>query len=627
MTDDVAALFETTAETVADCLDADACGLFERQHSGELVLRAGTGWPEDAVGAAAAPEGPDSTLGRALRSPDAVVVADTGEEGEPAVQPPLPGAEVRSTVGAPVAPDGERWGVLELRAAAPRAFDEADAAFVADVADVLASALAADRRQSQAEEVYGRISDAFFALDEEWRFTYLNDRAHELINPGDEDLVGENVWEQFPEAVTREFKSKYEHAVDEQESVTFEEYYPEPLDAWFEVSAYPSETGLSVYFQDVTERKRVEQELRQSEARFRMLAEELEEVVWMTTADPTEFVYVNPAFGEVWGMDHETLYDQPLAFIDAIHPDDREQVREAYLALPEEPYDEEYRVVRPDGDVRWVHARGTSAVAPDADGEMVRVIGIGEDVTEHKRREERLEELVAELESSNERLEQFAYAASHDLQEPLRMVSSYLQLIEDRYGEELDEEAREFFDFAVDGADRMREMIQGLLAYSRVETGGNPFEPVALDAVLDAVEDDLRIRIEDSDAEIDADPLPTVVGDEGQLRQVFQNLLDNAIEYSGDDDPRIRIAATATDDSRWEITIRDEGIGIDPENVDRVFEVFERLHAVGDHAGTGIGLALVERIVERHGGEIRVDSKPGEGTAFTFSLPAAEPAD
>ena len=229
-------------------------------------------------------------------------------------------------------------------------------------------------------------------------------------------------------------------------------------------------------------------------------------------------------------------------------------------------------------------------------------------------------EYIDELQAETRRLEQFAYAASHDLQEPLRMISSYLQLLERQYGDALDEDGEEFLEFAVGGAERMREMIEGLLEYSRVNARGEPFEPVELDTVLEDVLEDLQVRIAQSSAEIETEPLPRVEGDASQLRQVFQNLLDNAIEYS-DEKPRITVSADRNGDE-WVISVCDEGIGIEPDQQDRIFEVFERLHSRDDHAGTGIGLALCQRIVERHGGVIRIDSEPGEGSTFSFTLPA-----
>ncbi len=1004
--------------------------------------------------------------------------------------------------------------------------------------------------ETELREVFGRVSDAFFGLDEEFRFTHLNERAHELINPTDEDLIGRDIWEAFPEATTRRFKSKYERAMAEQETVSFEEYYPAPLDTWFEVRAYPSETGLSVYFrdiserkerereleaseqryrtlaenfpnglvtmfdedleytlaaggvlddlhveaadiegahpedvwhddgatrlvslleatiegerqteelayvgrewklqavpltdedgvvfggmtvaqditdrkererelakyktivetvsdamyvtdedghyttvndafteltgydradvlgshasnvvdeeileqasevraalanedvsaptmeatittadgervptevalatlpiegaerrvgvvrdisqrverrrqieeserryrtlvenfpdgavamfnedleytavggelvdatgvdpadrvgesvvdiypedivaevkphfeaalegearsfeveytgrhlydqtlpvetadgevlggmvvvQDVTERREAERELRESEERFRLLAENLEETVWMTTPDTTEMLYINPAYEDIWGREREAIYENSHVFLDGVHHEDRERVRDAYMRLPEESYDEVFRVVQPDGEVRWVHARG--APVTDDDGAVTKIVGIAEDITDRKEREhalerrtrqqavvaelgqlaletddldqlmadavrevadvldtdyctvldldasrqelqvrhgvgwddavigsasvdagegtqsgyalaseepvvvddfgtetrfdaaelltshdiesgvstvigsvdnpwgilgthdtdrtsfsvedvnfvqsvaniltdaiernrynEELERLVADLEESNERLEQFAYAASHDLQEPLRMVSSYLSLIERRYEDALDEDGEEFLAYAVDGADRMREMIDALLKYSRVETRGDPFERVDLDDVLTGVHADLQMKIEETDADVTVEELPEVSGDPDQLRQVFQNLLDNALTYSGEEPPEVHVSAERVGDE-WQIAVADDGIGIDPEQEDRVFEVFQRLHTQSEYSGTGIGLALCRRIVERHDGRLWVDSEPGEGATFTVALP------
>lgn len=259
----------------------------------------------------------------------------------------------------------------------------------------------------------------------------------------------------------------------------------------------------------------------------------------------------------------------------------------------------------------------------DEYGAVTRAVLTLSDITERREYQRKLERTIDQLEASNERLEHFAYAASHDLQEPLRMVSSYLQLIEKRYSDTLDADGEEFLAFAIDGADRMRDMIDGLLQYSRIETQGDPFEPTDLEAVLDDVLADIQFKIEDTDADIRADDLPRVIGDAGQLRQLFQNLLQNAIEYSDDEPSRIHVSADRSG-SMWTISVSDDGIGIDPANQDRIFEVFQRLHSRAEYDGTGIGLALCQRIVERHDGDIWVESEPGEGSTFSFTLPAAE---
>jgi len=306
-------------------------------------------------------------------------------------------------------------------------------------------------------------------------------------------------------------------------------------------------------------------------------------------------------------------------FYDPIHPDDREETWEQLERALEETGEltAEYRIVSETGTVKWVEARGEVVYEG---GDPVRVHGAVTDVTERKVREQRLEELVTELEASNERLEQFAYAASHDLQEPLRMISSYLQLIERRY--DFDADGEEFLAFAIDGADRMRAMINGLLEYSRVDTQGEPFERVDLDCVLEDVCDNLQIAIEERNAVINAESLPCVEGDPNQLRQVFQNILDNALTYS-DGQPTVAITATETD-SMWTISISDDGTGIEQATQEHIFEVFHRGYSHNEYTGTGLGLALCERIIERHGGEIWVDSEPDAGSTFSFTLPTAE---
>ncbi|WP_276253933.1 sensor histidine kinase [Halomontanus rarus] len=239
-----------------------------------------------------------------------------------------------------------------------------------------------------------------------------------------------------------------------------------------------------------------------------------------------------------------------------------------------------------------------------------------------RRQSKDLMHYVSKLEKSNASLKQFAYAASHDLQEPLRMVSSYLQLIERRYGDALDDDGEEFLEYAVDGAERMRDMIEGLLEYSRVDTRGEMMETVDLNRVLEDAIANLQMKIEEYDATITSDSLPSVEGDGGQLRQLIQNLLSNAIEYSGEDPPRIHVSAERVG-TEWQISVRDDGIGIDPDDQNRIFDVFQRLHNHDEHPGTGIGLALCQRIVDRHDGRIWVDSTVGEGSTFTFTLPVA----
>ncbi len=229
-----------------------------------------------------------------------------------------------------------------------------------------------------------------------------------------------------------------------------------------------------------------------------------------------------------------------------------------------------------------------------------------------------------ELERSNADLEQFAYIASHDLQEPLRMVSSYVELLARRYRGKLDKDADEFIAFAVDGANRMKELIDGLLAFSRVEAQGRKPEPADSETVLRRVLKVFGSAIEDSGGAVTHDPMPSVIADEVQLGQVFQNLIGNAIKFRSEAPPRIHVSARC-DGAECVFSVRDNGIGIDPQYAHKVFQIFQRLHARGEHPGQGLGLAVCKRIVERHGGRIWLGSEPHKGSTFHFSLPSSNP--
>ncbi|GAA0601288.1 sensor histidine kinase [Caenispirillum bisanense] len=258
-----------------------------------------------------------------------------------------------------------------------------------------------------------------------------------------------------------------------------------------------------------------------------------------------------------------------------------------------------------------------------------RFIGIRSDITDRKRVEERLSQLVKELAESNRELEQFAYVASHDLQEPLRMITSYLQLLERRYRGRIDPTADEFIRHAVDGAARMQRLIQDLLEYSRIGRSGRPMAPVAMAAVLRQALTNLRLTVEENNATVVVPPdgdLPEVLGDPGELVRLFQNLLGNALKYRHPERPPVvTVSVAAEGGHHWRFSIADNGIGIDAAHFDRIFLIFQRLHGREHYSGTGIGLAIAKKIVDRHGGRIRVESEPGRGSTFHVVLAAADP--
>ncbi len=246
---------------------------------------------------------------------------------------------------------------------------------------------------------------------------------------------------------------------------------------------------------------------------------------------------------------------------------------------------------------------------------------LDKEVAERKRAEAALAIQAEELSRSNRELEQFAYVASHDLQEPLRMVSSYMQLLQRRYKEKLDQDADEFIEFAVDGATRMQALIQDLLALSRVGSMGEPLTPIDPVASFDNATTNLQVAIQESDALVTRGDLPEIMGDETQLVQLFQNLIGNPLKFRSDRQPEIRVDAERKD-SEWVFSVRDNGVGFDPKYAERIFGIFQRLHKRSEFPGTGIGLAICQRIVERHAGRIWAESEPGVGSTFYFTMPA-----
>jgi PAS domain S-box-containing protein len=369
------------------------------------------------------------------------------------------------------------------------------------------------------------------------------------------------------------------------------------------------------------ERRQAEEARRTSEERFRLLADALPEIVADIRPDGS-VEYCSPYFFRYIGL--VPGGDLRQQWLSAIHPGDSERVLEIWQRAWESggPCKVDYRLRRADGVYRWHEVR----VLPvrDAVTGLTKWVAIGTDVDDRKRAQSEIERYTGDLERSNAELANFAYVASHDLQEPLRTLAGFSELLLARYQGRLDDQADEFLGFIRDGASRMQALVSDLLAYSRVGTQGAPFEPVDCDRLLREALHDLRVAIAESGAEVTSDPLPVVRGDARQLAQVFRNLIGNGLKYRRDGiPPRIHVRAEDIPGARL-FSVRDNGLGIEAQHSQRIFAIFQRLHGRNEYGGTGIGLAICKKVVERHGGRIWVDSQPGEGSTFLFTLPEVE---
>jgi PAS domain S-box-containing protein len=373
---------------------------------------------------------------------------------------------------------------------------------------------------------------------------------------------------------------------------------------------------------DISDLKRTEQALRESERRFRTLLKSLHEGIWVLDKDDRT-TFVNPRMTEMLGYTEEEMLGKPVY---DFNDEEWKKFTVAKMERRRQGVTEqlEGELLRKDGG--RVYALFETSPILDEDGNYAGSIAGVQDITDRKRNEERMKRTLAELDRSNKELEHFAYVTSHDLREPLRMMTSFSQALEKHYKGRLDGSADEYIHFIVDGASRMQRLIDDILVYSRVGTRGLPFEPVDMGKALQEALLNLKASVDETRARITSDPLPVIRGDLVQMQQLLQNLLGNAVKFHKDGEPPVvRISADRKGED-WLFSVQDNGIGMDPELFGRLFVLFQRLHPPDKYPGTGVGLAVAKKIVERHGGRIWVESQPEKGSTFHFTIPAAPKA-
>lgn len=477
-------------------------------------------------------------------------------------------------------------------------------------------------------QILESIGDAFFAADRDWKVTYWNRMAEEVLLKPKDEIVGKHLWTEYADAINSDFYRMYHKAVETGQIISFEEYYPTQK-KWFEVTAYPSANGLSVYFKDITSRKEIDARILEANERFEKVAEATNEAIWdWNIIDNT--IFRGKGFTTLFSLDSTGANLNLEAWSDHIFSADRHRVLSTINEAINNPdvkvWEEEYRYEKGDGKFAYVLDRGI--VIRDKQGKPVRMVGAMQDISYLKEHEQHLKALnavlnknISELEIANEELEQFAFVASHDLQEPLRMITSFLNQLERKYADKLDDKARQYIGFATDGAVRMKQIILDLLEFSRAGKLNENKKEVNLEELMDQYRL-LRSRlIKEKHVKLVYDKLPVISAFSVPLTQTIHCLLDNAIKYSKESENPILVISVIDDENQWIASIKDNGIGIEEEYFEKIFVIFQRLHNRSEYSGTGMGLAIVKKNVDSWGGRVWLESEKGVGSTFYFTIP------
>lgn len=527
-------------------------------------------------------------------------------------------------------PEFHRWYSISAYSPEPGYF----AVIFEDISQRRIADQSLKEREWQFKSTFDNAAVGIAHVSLQGHFLLVNDKLCEIVGYSRSELHKKNFQEiSFADDLVADLAQAERLTAGEMANYSLEKryYHHDGHLVWVNltVSLQKDDEGNPLYFiavvEDISQRKLFENALRESEEKFLLMANSIRDVIWMSSPDGKEILYINPAYNKIWGRGIEDLYDRKRNFSDDIHPQDRDSIRTMRRKNPLDKWESVHRIIRPDGSIRWIEDSSTPITNPEGD-EHLRV-GIARDITERKRAELEREDYLAqlnilmqELERSNQDLQQFANIISHDLQEPLRTISSFIQLLANRYQGQLDDKADQYIDFILDGTGHMKNLLQDLLAFARLGGGQLRLQPLDLHSILDTVLQSLATKISENQAEIRWRDLPEVFADETQIQHLFQNLVANGIKFRGKENPVLKIGAERRN-GEWIISVKDNGIGINPKYADRIFIIFQRLHRRGEYEGTGMGLAICKKIVERHKGRIWVESEPGKGANFYFSLP------
>ncbi|MEO8613867.1 MAG: ATP-binding protein [Luteolibacter sp.] len=471
------------------------------------------------------------------------------------------------------------------------------------------------------------VPDRIYFKDNQSRFM-RNNQAHlarfGLTDPS--QVIGKTDFDFFTEEHARQAFEDEKRVMETGEPLTIEEMetWPDDTESWALSTKMRLEDengrviGTFGISHDITERKREEKALKLMSNRLVLATHAAAIGIWDFDPVNNELIWDEQMF-RIFGVTPDQFTGNYEAWQATVHPDDlaREKEKVQMALTGEKEFDSEFRIIWSDKSIRYIKA--DALVQRDDSGKAIHMIGTNWDITEQKHAEQALARTAAELTRSNADLAQFASVASHDLQEPLRAVAGCVELLAKGYQDKLDADAKVLIQHTLEGARRMQTLIHDLLEYSRVATRNNQLDLTDSNAALDLALANLSTALSESDTVITRDRLPTVTANLTQLAQLFQNLIGNGLKFRSAQRPEIHIGAQQKNDE-WVFSVRDNGIGIESQYRERIFEIFQRLHTRTEYPGTGIGLAICRRIVDRHGGRIWVDSGPGKGSTFYFTL-------
>ncbi len=478
------------------------------------------------------------------------------------------------------------------------------------------------------------IDDAFISIDKDWTVNYWNKKAEQLSEIKREKIIGKKIWNLFPHLLGTTFEKKLVKAFNSKKSINFQNNFSE-LDIWLDVTAYPSNNGLSVYFKDITQTKKYENELKLSNDRFEKSTAATNDAIWDWDLK-NNTLYRGEGFYKQFGYDVPKFiyHDNVLGLFKAqIKPKKADKIVNSIIKAINDPeiinWKKDYWYKKQDG--KYAYVTNSAIVIRDKNHKAVRIVGALQDITYRKKQEKALIELNKKLETqakslikTNQELEHFAYVASHDLQEPLRMVTSFLTQLEKKYTNQLDEKGKQYIDFAVDGAKRMRNIITDILEYSKISQLEETYELVNLNEIIENVCKTHNEKIIETNAQIVYNNLPTILTSKFPLNQIFYNLIGNALKYQKLNNTPVITIVASENEKNWTFKISDNGIGIENEYLEKIFVIFQRLHNKREYGGNGIGLAIVKKLIENLNGKIWVESEVDKGTTFYFTLPKNE---